>query len=151
VTRTALREGHEDYQLLTIFAQALIRSGVTPDQPEFAEARTALEKSVAARPNYASSQVALGNVYLLENRFDAAIEHLQIARQLSPNDASVLSLLAMAYRKSGHLREAEATLIVLAQLNRQQMEKISSAPGERKAIPGSSGIERPDLKSNTPH
>ncbi len=54
VARTASSEGKQDYQLLAILGEALIRAGASPGQAEFAEARDALEKSVAARPNYAT-------------------------------------------------------------------------------------------------
>src|SRR5207244_2368415 len=77
VARTASSEGKQDYQLLAILGEALIRAGASPGQAEFAEARDALEKSVAARPNYASSQIGLGHADLLDGRLEAAIEHLK--------------------------------------------------------------------------
>src|SRR5439155_8753768 len=94
VARTSSAEGKQDYQLLAILGEALIRVGASPGQVEFAEARDALEKSVAARPNYASSQIALGHVDLLDGRLKAAIEHLETGRRLSPQNLAVYSLLA---------------------------------------------------------
>ncbi len=151
VSRTASAEGKEDYQLLAILGEALIRAGASPGQPEFAEARNALEKSVAARANYASSQIALGHVELLDARLDAAIEHLESGRRLSPQNPAVYSLLAAAYRKSGRLDQEEAMLKMLAKLNQEQAQKIRTAPGDNKAIPGASGASLAEKKPLTEH
>lgn len=146
VSRTASAEGKQDYQLLTILGEALIRAGASPGQPEFAEARATLEKSVAARSNYASSQIALGHLDLLDGRLDAAIEHLETGRRLSAQNPAVYSLLATAYRKSGRLDQAEAMLAILAKLNQEQTQRIRTAPGDSKAIPGASGASRGEQK-----
>ena len=146
VARTASSEGKQDYQLLAILGEALIRAGASPGQAEFAEARDALEKSVAARPNYASSQIGLGHADLLDGRLEAAIEHLEIGRRLNPQNPAVYSLLAAAYRKSGSPGEAEAMLTILAKLNQEQAQRIRAAPGDRKAIPGASGASRGEQK-----
>jgi tetratricopeptide (TPR) repeat protein len=146
VSRTASAEGKQDYQLLAILGEALIRAGASPGQPEFAEARAALEKSVAARPNYASSQIGLGHVDLLDGKLEAAIEHLETGRQLSPQNPAVYSLLAAAYRKSGQPDKAGVMLAILARLNQEQAQKIRTAPGDSKAIPGASGANRTEKK-----
>jgi tetratricopeptide (TPR) repeat protein len=139
VSRTASAEGKQDYQLLAILGEALIRAGAIPGQPEFAEARNALEKSVATRPNYASSQIALGHLEFLDGRLDAAIEHLEAGRRLSPQNPAVYSLLAAAYRRSGRIDQAEEMLAINAKLNQEQAQKTRTAPGDSKAIPGASG------------
>lgn len=137
--REGVKEGHHDYLLLTLLGEALLRSGIAPGQPEFTEAREALEKSVGERANYAGAQLALGKLNLLDNRPGDAIAHLETARQLNPNNASVYSSLAAAYRKQGDVQLAESMLDVLAKLNQAQAEKIRSAPGERKAGYAGSG------------
>ena len=149
VARTATAQGKQDYQLLAILGEALIRVGASPGQVEFAEARDALEKSVAARPNYASSQIALGHVDLLDGRLEAAIEHLETGRRLSPQYLAVYSLLAAAYRKSGQPGQAEAMLKILAKLNQEQAQRIRTAPGDSKPIPGASGASRGEQKPQT--
>lgn len=146
VARTAIAEGKQDYQLLAILGEALIRDGASPGQAEFVEARDALERSITARPNYASSQIGLGHVDLLDGRLEAAIEHLEIGRRLSPQNPAVYSLLAAAYRKSGRPGQAEAMLAILAKLNEEQAQRIRTAPGDRKAIPGASGASRGEQK-----
>jgi tetratricopeptide (TPR) repeat protein len=134
--REGVRKGHQDYTLLTLLGEALLRSGIAPGQPEFAEARSALEKAAGERSNYASAQIALGKVYLLENRLGDAVAHLEMARQLDPNNASVYSRLAVAYRRQGAFRQAQDALSNLVRLNQAQADKIRYAPGDRKVSYG---------------
>lgn len=142
--RAGIQERQEDYLLLTILGDALIRSGATPGTPEFREARAALEKAVALRPGYATAQIALGTALAMEDQTAPAVEHLEKARALDPRNPSVYAHLAVAYRKLGKPQQADAMLAALAQLNAEQAAKIYSAPGERKAIPGgTTNVDRP--------
>lgn len=145
VAREGIKTGHQDFLLQTLLGEALLRSGIAPGQPEFSEAQNALEASVGERPNYAGSQLALGKLYLLENRINDAIAHLEIARQLNAGNPAVYSNLATAYRKQGNLQQAESALEILAKLNHEQAEKIRSAPGERKVEYGkAAGVAAPE-------
>lgn len=139
IAREAVKKGDHDYRLLSLLGEALIRSGVAPGDAEFTEAQQALEKSVAERPNYAGSQLALGKLALLGNHIDDAIAYLEKARELNPNDASIYSNLASAYRKRGDLQKAESALAVLANMNQAQAEKFRSAPGDQKPGYAASG------------
>lgn len=131
--RNGIRKGQDNFMLLTLLGEALLRSGVTPGQPEFDEARNALEKAVAERSNYPSSQLSLGKLYLTAGRLDDAITHLEIARQLNPGNPAIYSNLAIAYRKQGKLSQAQDALATLAKLNEAQAEKIRNASGDRRA------------------
>jgi len=141
VAREGVKKGYENYILLATLGEALIRSGITAGQPEFAEAQAALEKSVVEHPNYLVSQLALGELYLMAGRLDDAIMHLETARQLDLDNTSVYSHLATAYRRQGKLQEAQNMLAILAGLNQAQAEKIRSAPGDRKISYGSGASE----------
>jgi len=127
--------------LPALLGEALLRSGAAPGQPEFEEARQALEKSINLRFSYSGSQLALGKLHLLEGRTSDAITHLEVARQLSPDNPAVYSQLATAYRNADDLPKAQDALATLAKLNQEQAEKIRTAPGNRKAgygeVPGS--------------
>ncbi|MHB8484363.1 MAG: tetratricopeptide repeat protein [Candidatus Acidiferrales bacterium] len=132
VAREGIKESRGNYILLTILGKAIIQSGVNPEQPEFREAQTALEKSVAERPNYAVSQAALGELYLMAGRTDDAITRLEAARKLAPDDASVYSHLAIAYRHKGDEQAAKRMLDALAALNQEQAAKYKSdSPGHK--------------------
>src|SRR5438270_5362337 len=116
IARTGIHEGFTDYQLLALLGEALIQAGASPGQPEFSEAKDALEKSIAARPNYASSQIALGRLLLQEESVDRAIEHLELGRQLAPKNPTPCLLLATAYRKRGQPEQAQKMLAIVAKL-----------------------------------
>lgn len=130
--RAGLRKEPDNYVLLTILGQALIREGASPGQGEFAEARTALEKCVAERPEYSVAQLALGQLELVGGRIEEAVEHLKKARELAPDNPAAYALLASAYRRRGDVEEAEKALGVLASLNRQQAAKYKLDPPEHK-------------------
>jgi len=132
IAREAVKKGNHDYRLLTLLGEALLRSGIAPGEPEFKEAQEVLETAVAERPRYAGSQLALGKLALLDNRIDKAIAHLETARELNPNNASVYRNLAAAYRKRGDLQKAQDMLAVLAKMNEAQAEKFRSAPEDKK-------------------
>jgi predicted Zn-dependent protease len=136
VARAAFQEHHANYLTLAILGDALLRAGATPGQPEFTEAESVLKECIAARPNYARSQIALGYLLLLNDKPVEAVQYLERGRQLDPRDPSVYRHLARAYRKLGKPEQAQEMLATLADLNAQEAQKINSAPGERKAIPG---------------
>jgi tetratricopeptide (TPR) repeat protein len=134
VAREAVQEGHANFLSLSILGDALIAAGATPGQPEFAEARAALLKALEERPQAAGVQLSLGSLLLMEDQLDSAIQHLEIAKKLAPDNPAIYARLAFAYRKTGNKPAAAVALAALEQLNAQQAEKIRTAPGDRKAI-----------------
>ncbi len=132
----AVQEHHANYLTLAILGDALLRTGASPGQPEFTEAESALKDSIAARPNFARTQIAMGYLLLLDDKPTQALPYLEKGRQLDPRNPAVYRHLATAYRKLGRTTQSQEMLNTLADLNRQEAQKINSAPGERKAIPG---------------
>ena len=122
--RTKEARGHGDYHLPYLLGEALIRSGVTPGQPAFAEARSALEESLRLSPTYSRSHVDLAKLYLMENRLDEAIDHFEKARALDPENKAVYSHLATAYRRKGKSGQANAMLAMLVKLNDQDRAHV---------------------------
>lgn len=123
IARAGIQQGFADYQLLCLFGDALIHNGASPGKPEFTEAKQAVQKSIAARPNYASSQIALGRILLQEEHVEAAIEHLELGHKLAPQNPTPCLLLATAYRKRGELEQAQAMLAMVNRLNQEQAQK----------------------------
>jgi tetratricopeptide (TPR) repeat protein len=130
--REGVKQGYENPALLTVLGEALIRSGVSSDQPEFTEAQTALEKAVTQHPGDPASQLALGGLYLTAGRLLEAIAHLETARQLAPGIQSVYANLAKAYQRHGDVQQAQDALATLRKLNQAQADRINSAPGDRR-------------------
>jgi len=131
--REGIRAGKRHFMLLALFGEAVLRSGAEAGSEDFAEARVSLEQAVASSPGYSGARLSLGKLYLTEGRMDDAVQHLEAARQLDPNNPAVYANLGAAYRKRGNIEQAEAMLAVLARLNREEVERIRSAPGDRKA------------------
>ena len=104
--RQAVSSGHRDYQTLSLLGSVLLFEGAAPGQPQFAEARAALEESVKERPDYSATQIALGKLYLREGRFKEAAEHLEAGRRLQPSDPAVYAGLARAYNGLGDREKA---------------------------------------------
>ncbi len=134
--REAVQEHHANYLTLAILGDALLRTGASPGQPEFAEAESALKECVAVRPNYARALIALGYLLLLDDKPAEALPYLEKGRHLDSRNPAVYRHLARVYKKLGQPKQAQEMLAILADLNAQEVQKINSAPGERKAIPG---------------
>jgi predicted Zn-dependent protease len=143
IARQGISQGVQNPALLVILGKALLRSGIMPGQPEFSEAQNALQKAVAERPNDAGSQIALGQLCLLEGHLDDAIARLEAARKMRPDQPSIYAGLAKAYRQRGDSQRAEDAITKLQSLNQAQAERIRSAPGERKMSYGE-GSPSPD-------
>jgi Flp pilus assembly protein TadD len=117
--RQRIKEKPNDPILLYLLGDALIRSGATPGDSGFTEARTVLEKSVKLNPRLAASQADLGRLYLKENRLEEAREHLEHAKDIDPKDKTAYSQLAVVYRKSGKAELAGTMLKTLNELNEE--------------------------------
>lgn len=133
--REAISKGKDNYILLTLYAEALFRSGVYPGSPALGEAERAAEKSVAERSDYAASRITLGKLYRIDHRLDDSIAQLEVARKLDPQNPAVYSNLASVYRLKGDRAGADDALAVLEHLNRQQVIAIRESgtkTGERR-------------------
>jgi predicted Zn-dependent protease len=135
VARLAIQEKHANDLTLTLLGDSLLRAGASPGQPEFAEAESVLRQSLAAKPNHATTQIALGYLLLLNDHLDESLDHLEKGRTLDPRNPSVYSRLAIVYRKLGKQKEADEMLATLAKLNAQEASRINTAPGERQPVP----------------
>jgi tetratricopeptide (TPR) repeat protein len=124
--RKGIESGHRDYQMLALLGTVLMQSGVLPRQPEFAEAREALVSSVTANPRYSTSQIALGKLYLMEGRAGDAVSHLEVGRELEPQNPAVYTSLARAYRQLGEREKAQQSLSKLEELLREKTATTSA-------------------------
>jgi len=123
--RERIREKPADATLQYLLGEALIRAGAAPDAPEFAEAKAALDHSIALNPAFVPPKVDLAKLYLRENRVDDAVTLLEKARSLDPNEKSIYSQLATAYRRQKKTEQVAAALGTLTRLNEEQRERDS--------------------------
>ena len=128
--RAAVAGGHREREMLSLLGTVLMYTGAAPGQPEFVEAKQALESAVAQQPNDSTSQIALGKLYLMENLWHDAITHLEIGRRLEPQNPAIYPSLAAAYRHEGNKVEANACMQVLAGLLREK-SAVTAKDNER--------------------
>jgi len=121
--RQRIKEKPDDPILLYLLGDALIRSGASPGDPAFTEARGVLEKSVKLNAQLAASQVDLAKLYLKENRLDEARDHLERAKAIDPKDKTAYSQLAVVYRRTGKPELAGAMLKTLNELNEEDRQQ----------------------------
>ena len=124
----AISDGHRDYQMLSLLGAVLLNEGAVPGQPAFGEAQAALEESAAENPSFSATQIALGKLYNLENRFTEAAAHLEIARRLEPDNPSVYANLAHAYRRLGHREQAQQMQSQLGRLLAEEKAAANAPP-----------------------
>ena len=130
IAREGIRKGKQHFMLLALFGEAVMLSGVDTGSPDFAEARAALEQSVALSPTYVSARMSLGKLYLMEKRIDDAIVHLNVARELEPKNSAIYSNLAAAYRRRGDTARAEEEMLaILDKLNKEEIDQHPQCAG----------------------
>jgi tetratricopeptide (TPR) repeat protein len=123
--RDRVRQKPGDPTLLYLFGDALMRSGAVPGDPDFSEARNALERSVRLNTTFVPSRVELAKVYLHENRVDEAVALLERARTLDPGEKAVYSQLLVAFRRQKKPDQAAAAATALARLIEEQRTRES--------------------------
>lgn len=83
-------------------------------------ALAAYKRAVELNSSDAVAQYRLGSEYLREGQSQAAVEHLQQAYRLNPEDQSTLNALQSALRQDGKLEEANGVRQKLAELLRKR-------------------------------
>lgn len=121
--RKRVQERPADATLQYLLGEALIRSGVSPGDPQFTEAEVALSQSVKLSRTFEPSRVQLAKLKLREGHVDEAVELLEQARSLDPKDKAACSQLAIAYRRQGKPELAAAMLSALTKLNDEDRVK----------------------------
>jgi predicted Zn-dependent protease len=122
VLRKRLREKPNDAGLLYLLSEGLLRTGVSPGDPAYTEAQMNLEKSISLNPKLCLPHVALGTIYLDENRPRDAVAQLEQARAIDPTERSAYSHLAVAYRRLGEMDKAREVLNDLKDLIEQERQ-----------------------------
>jgi Flp pilus assembly protein TadD len=81
------------------------------------EGLNALQKAIALNNNLYEGQIVLGKTLVRLNRATEAIEHLQKAAELAPNNPEPHFQLAIAYRKLGKKAEADAETEIVKKIH----------------------------------
>jgi len=115
--------GNRDYQTLSLVGTVLLHAGAAPGDPGFLQAQAVLEEAARSNPEFSATQIALGRIYILEERYREAVEHLEIGRRLEPRNPAVYSNLARAYH---HLGNDAKSREMHAQLSRLLAQESST-------------------------
>ena len=117
--RQRVKAGGRDAILPYMFGIALLRSGVDPVGDAAAEAVHAFEDAIRRDPSLAGPRAELGKILLARGEVQAAIEHLDRATVLDPENPAPAYLLAQAYRRIGNTDRARELLARVSRLNAQ--------------------------------
>ena len=85
------------------------------------------ERAVRADPENAVAQYRLGSEYLQQDKTRQAVEHLEAALRLNPDDQSTLYNLQLALRREGQLERAASVKAKLAVLLRERDKAYQNA------------------------
>ena len=126
--RAAIAAGHGSAQMLTLLGDVLLQGGAAPGESSFEEARKALEAAATERPQDATTQIALGSLYLRESAWAQAVPHLEAGRLLEPDNPAVYTKLAAAYRRLGNTAAAQDCTRKLAELLQAKQAALTRRP-----------------------
>jgi tetratricopeptide (TPR) repeat protein len=137
VLRNQLARAPDDPALNYHLAEALLQNGIEPSQSEFTEARQALLRSIAAKPDFAKAHAQLGKIYLLSGDNKRALEECRLAAKLAPNDRMAIYGLVRALRQLGMTEEASPLLVKLRDIDAQELKAEAEKGRVRliKAVP----------------
>jgi tetratricopeptide (TPR) repeat protein len=116
VLRARVRANPDDFVLSYMLGLALNRSGAESD----AEAKAAFEASVRANATFSRARAELGKILLRSGDVRGAIEQLETAVKLDPEDATAAYQLGQAYRRTGDSARATEMLTRVVKLRHQR-------------------------------
>lgn len=120
VLRARTRTGTPRAVLFYALGMALLRSGAAPDDEAGTEAMEAFREATRLSPDFSQAQAELGKLLLKRNDVPGAIEHLEKALALEPDESAPAYVLAQAYRRSGRMDRAQELLTRVSRLNAQE-------------------------------
>jgi tetratricopeptide (TPR) repeat protein len=131
--RQQLEKAPGDPVANTLFASLLIRQGAAPRTPELAEAKAALARALQTDPNAVEALILLGKVDLEEEDLPGALNALERAERLDPNNRSTLNQMLLILRKLGRTQDAarvavRLTALLSADAQRRNRQPVQTGP-----------------------
>jgi tetratricopeptide (TPR) repeat protein len=111
-----------------LLADLLVRDGAKPGDEAFSEAKADLARSLAAQPDSAEAQILMGKLCQQENHLSEALDHIQRALKVEPDNRSGLNREFVLLRKLDRNSEAADVLDHLRTVlnNELKQEQIAS-------------------------
>ncbi len=125
VLRARRERAPDDYLVHWFLAEALQRSGVEPGTKAEAEALQVLRRSVALNPGLFQSRLLLGKMLARRGKLDEALEHLERARAIDPDEVSATYQLALVHRSRGDAERAKELFALVGQQKAEDREQFT--------------------------
>lgn len=93
-----------------LLADLLIRDGAQPGEEAFSEAKADLARSLAAQADSAEAQILMGKLCQQENNLSEALDHIQRALKVEPDNRSALNREFILLRKLNRNDDAAEVL-----------------------------------------
>jgi predicted Zn-dependent protease len=123
VLRKTTTSKDDRYLMQWFLAEAISRKSDTVSA-EQEEAISALRNSIAYRPDLAQPRVLLGKLLLRRGEVDSAMEQLQRAVQLDPDNTVATYQLATAFRRKGDSARANELFAKVSKAKSQEREEL---------------------------
>jgi len=89
-------------------------------------------RAVEADPNVPAARLALGQTYLESGQVERALEELETARRMAPENPMVQFLLSRAYQRAGRAEDARVARAEFKRLSEAGDAPPAEAPGSRE-------------------
>ncbi len=107
------------------------------------EAEKAFSYALQSQPNNVRAMVGLGGVYQARKQYPKALEELQPAARIAPDDASIHYSLMLAYRSMARAADAQREYAEFQRLKTQEQQRQSSLLNQLKGLPVPTQSSRP--------
>ena len=121
--RRQVRARPNDPTANTLLADLLLHEGAAPGKPEWEATKAAVARALRARPDSVDALNLQGRIDFDEDQPDAALEVLEHARRLDPDNLTTLNRLLLIDRKLGRQEEAKSVA--------EQLKNLLSAETRR--------------------
>src|SRR5882757_7700096 len=106
-----------------LLADLLIRGGAKSGETDFNEAKADLARSLVAQPNSAEAQILMGKLCQQENNLSEALDHIERALKVEPDNRSALNREFILLRKLNRNSEAAEVLDHLRAVLNNELEQ----------------------------
>jgi tetratricopeptide (TPR) repeat protein len=112
----------------TLLANLLIHQGAAPGTPELAEAKAALTRALQTDPNAVDALILLGKIDLEQEDLQGALNAMERAEQLDPDNRTTLNQTLLILRKLGRIQDATRVAERLTALLSQDAQRRNKQP-----------------------
>ena len=133
IAREGIGKGNQHFMLLALYGEAVILSGVEPRSRGIRRCPCRSGRAVEVSPTYVSARDVSRQAVFDGEPCGRCHRATECGAGSGSEKLRGLSNLAAAYRRRGDTAQAEEMLAILDKLNKEEIERIRNAPGDRKA------------------